>query len=410
VSVVDDAHGPESTVLGRFIDSARSLPPDRLHVAIANATALIQASNSDILLIDYSQSVLVPYERSVEEGHRLPDSEVLLVSATMAGRAYITEQSVEIDGLDVHGTPFVTRLAPILNAWERMGVLSVTFASIDAARRSEVDALGRALGELLVVRGLYTDSYTKCRRRREMTVAGELQWQVLPPLAANVPTISVAGLLEPAYDVGGDGFDFAFTGDDLDLVIYDAVGHDLHSSLLSAAVMASLRQARRADAPLDEWCCRADHTIREAFDDCSYATAQVARLRGDTGLLRWVNAGHPLPLLVRGSRVVGELPGTVRSPIGLRNRRSTDRDPVTDTWLQPGDRVLFYSDGIIEGGTDRGHPFGSGRLVDLLERAQLDQSACAETLRRLGQAVLDHSEYRLRDDATMLLIEWRGRP
>jgi serine phosphatase RsbU (regulator of sigma subunit) len=297
---------------------------------------------------------------------------------------------------------------PLLNASERAGVLALTFASLNDSIRRQCDELGRALGELIVVRGLYTDAYARCRRRAEMSVAGELQWQILPPLGAEVPSLTVAGLLEPAYDVGGDGFDFALNGDDLDLIIYDAVGHDLQSSVLSALVMASFRQARRAGYPLDQWCSRADQAVQAAFSDLSYATAQVARLHGPTGVLRWVNAGHPLPLLVRGGRVVGEISGAVRPPVGLGHLRLPANDPTTETSLEPGDRVLFYSDGLVEGGHDRRQPFGVERLVDLLERAQMDQLACAETLRRLAQAVLDHSEYRLRDDATLLLVEWRG--
>jgi serine phosphatase RsbU (regulator of sigma subunit) len=72
--------------------------------------------------------------------------------------------------------------------------------------------------------------------------------------------------------------------------------------------------------------------------------------------------------------------------------------------------VLFYTDGLVEGGRRGGPRFGADRLGDLLARAHFEGLACAETVRQLGRRVLEHADYELNDDATMLLVEWRGIP
>jgi serine phosphatase RsbU (regulator of sigma subunit) len=69
--------------------------------------------------------------------------------------------------------------------------------------------------------------------------------------------------------------------------------------------------------------------------------------------------------------------------------------------------VLFYTDGLVEGGRRGGSRFGVERLADLLARAHADGAGCAETIRQLGHRVLEHADYELHDDATMLLVEWR---
>jgi serine phosphatase RsbU (regulator of sigma subunit) len=80
-----------------------------------------------------------------------------------------------------------------------------------------------------------------------------------------------------------------------------------------------------------------------------------------------------------------------------------------ETSLEPGDRVLMFSDGVVEArGGPAGEFFGTHRLVDLLVRAESHRLAPPETLRRLIVAVLDHQQGMLQDDATLLMLEWAG--
>lgn len=93
-------------------------------------------------------------------------------------------------------------------------------------------------------------------------------------------------------------------------------------------------------------------------------------------------------------------------PIGLGGV-----DPyVNEVVLDPGDMLLLYTDGAVEGRVPGGEPFGLERLADLLGQNLLADLPPAETLRRLVTAVLEHSAYELRDDTTLLLVEFCSVP
>ena len=110
------------------------------------------------------------------------------------------------------------------------------------------------------------------------------------------------------------------------------------------------------------------------------------------------------PLLVRDGSFVGELVCTPSLPMGLGG---TVREIATER-LQPGDRVLFYSDGVVETRAPDGEQFGVPRLADFLVRATLDDVFPAETVRRLSASIMSYNGSDLTDDATLLLIDYHG--
>ena len=124
---------------------------------------------------------------------------------------------------------------PLLDGAERLGVLGLTLPSIDDALRVRCRWLATQ----------YTDAYSMARRRQPMTLAAEMQWQLLPPLTFVTARVVIAGLLEPAYEVAGDAFDYALDGDTAHLAVIDPVGHDLTASVLAAWVASRSRPARR---------------------------------------------------------------------------------------------------------------------------------------------------------------------
>jgi serine phosphatase RsbU (regulator of sigma subunit) len=75
--------------------------------------------------------------------------------------------------------------------------------------------------------------------------------------------------------------------------------------------------------------------------------------------------------------------------------------------LEPGDQVLFYTDGLVEARGDDGHFFTAERLADFFERQAAAGLPAPETLRRLRHAVMAYQHGRLQDDATAVLVEWR---
>ncbi len=178
---------------------------------------------------------------------------------------------------------------------------------------------------------------------------------------------------------------------------------------MSAVVMAvvainSLRNARREGLGLEAAYELTGRAITAQFGPSIFVTGQIASLALDSGELTWLNAGHPLPLLVRDGSFVGELTCQPSVPMGLGGAVAE----VRTTPLQPGDRVLFYTDGVTETKTSDGEQFGVARLADLLVRATLDEVSPVETIRRLSSAIMEHKHDQLSDDATLLLVEFHG--
>jgi serine phosphatase RsbU (regulator of sigma subunit) len=235
-------------------------------------------------------------------------------------------------------------------------------------------------------------------------VAAEIQWDLLPPLSSITDRIAVAGMLEPAYSIGGDSFDFAMNPECTEFAVVDAVGHGMPAVMMSVLAINALRNARRDGRTLEEAYLRTGAAIEAQFGHSNYVTGVIASLEVGTGTLRWLNAGHPLPLLVRDGQYVGELRCRPSLPMGLGGQ---PREIATEH-LQGGDRVLFYTDGVTETRSPTGEPFGLERLADYLVRATLDHVHPTETVRRLSASIVRYNGVGLSDDATVLLIEYRG--
>ncbi|WP_181784964.1 PP2C family protein-serine/threonine phosphatase [Pseudonocardia pini] len=148
---------------------------------------------------------------------------------------------------------------------------------------------------------------------------------------------------------------------------------------------------------------RADEVLQEQPEPLRFVTAVLATLDTRTGVLEYLLAGHPAPLLIRRGRLRKKLDHPPRPPLGVGGGRPGE---TARERLEPGDRLLLYSDGITEARDEAGEFFGERRLVELTERAERDGLGAPETLRRLGAAVLEHQQGKLQDDATLLLVDW----
>jgi serine phosphatase RsbU (regulator of sigma subunit) len=383
---------PGLELLGQLLEASHELAPDELVAAVARAGQVVGAEDVAIYLVDYEQTLLVPLPDGTD---RAP----LAVDTTLAGRAFATIAAQEADS----GTGRRLWL-PLLDGAERVGVLSLTLPSVDDPLRKRCGWLATLVAELILSKDQYTDSYSQTRRRRPMGLPAEMQWQLLPPLTFVTPRVVIAGLLEPAYEVAGDAFDYALNGDTAHLAVIDPVGHDLTASVLAAVTLGSYRHSRRVGLDLAATHAAMDQAIATQFGGERFVTGQLAQLDCGTGRLQWVNAGHPLPLLVRRAKVVETLACHPAPPLGLG---FGDAETATAA-LEPADRVLFYTDGVVEGRNLAGEPFGEARLADFLVRETLAGQPAAETMRRLARAILAHQGTRPRDDATMVFLGWPG--
>ena len=263
----------------------------------------------------------------------------------------------------------------------------------------DLGAFAGQAGLALELASGYTDALHAVRRRKDTQPAAEIQQNLLPPRLARVDQADVAGGVLPGYDVGGDFFDYAANADGLSLVVADATGKGNSAAALSSLAIGALRAARRAGAGLQEAAQLTDEAIL-SLDMQLYLTAVLGSWDPNEYRLRWINCGHPTPLVVRADGRVDELDGERTYPLGIR---FTERVfPVLSTVVGPGDRLLLYSDGVSERRTTDGGRIGEHGLRTIL--AELGPRSAATTVRGLQDAVINASPEPLRDDATLLVI------
>ncbi|GAA3294817.1 PP2C family protein-serine/threonine phosphatase [Streptomyces cinereospinus] len=288
---------------------------------------------------------------------------------------------------------------------ERLGVLRADTDADDEPTRRSLRDLASMTALLLLSKRSFSDSYARRVRTEPMNVAAEMQWNLTPPPAYAGHSATVGAVMEPAYQVGGDAFDYAVAGSVLHLGIFDAMGHDTTAGITANVAVAACRNARRHGASLAESSELVEQVLLEQFEGRRYVTGILADLDMDTGRLTWINRGHHLPIVIRDNRWTTELACPPAGPMGTALGL-----PVTECTehLQPGDRVLLYTDGVIEARDARGRQFGRSRFADFVKRHHSGRHTVHETLRRLMAAVMDHHGGKLDDDATVLLSEWRG--
>ncbi|WP_189149963.1 PP2C family protein-serine/threonine phosphatase [Streptomyces lacrimifluminis] len=297
----------------------------------------------------------------------------------------------------VHGTSTVRVVAPVTNRGDAIGLLELFLPSApDGTAMREIGDTAHALAYIVIANRSYTDVYQWGRRTRPLSLAAEIQHRLLPSsLACEAAQFTVAGALEPADHVGGDTFDYTIDRDTVQLSVTDAMGHDVAASLLATLAVGALRGSRRAGADLAEQALGAHRTMLEHGGQ-GYVTGQLLRIDLRDGATEFVNAGHPWPLRLRGGKVE-QLSVEVDMPFGFRFPH-TYRVQRLD--LRAGDRLFLLTDGMLE------HGAAAMDLENLIVRtADLHPREAARTV--IAKVVAANNGH-LRDDATIMCLDWHG--
>lgn len=387
--------------LGAAMRAARGADPAAVPDVLLRVAGELGAVDVTIYLVDFAQTTLVPVpDRSTHAEVAIAED----VATTMAGRAFATGAAATAERPDG-----VRVWVPIIEGSDRTGVLALSLPAANEGLVSACEELGLFAGYLIATQSRGTDLYNLYRRRRALSLAASMQWDLLPPLVLKTPRLGVAGFLEPAYEVGGDCFDYALNDTVFDMAIVDAMGHGVTSSLIATLAIGSYRHDRREGRTLEHIHANLDAALASHLNQPLFATGQLARIDLESGAMTWTNAGHPRPLLVRNGQVLTELDGPSSVPWGLASLDPGAGSPaVASLALEPGDGVLFFTDGVTESRTRVGRPLGVEHLVDLVGQHASDQLEVEEIVRRLARSVVEAHEGQPADDATIVLVQWHG--
>ncbi len=287
-------------------------------------------------------------------------------------------------------------LAPVTNRGDAIGLLELTLPRFDEEVLEQISQAAHALAYIVVTDRRFTDLYLWGQRTTPVSLAAEIQNQLLPSSSScEAAQFVLAGALVPADTIGGDTYDYTLDKHTLHLSVTDAMGHDVDSALLATLLVNASRGARRASRSLAEQ-AGATHQALLDHGRQSLATGQLLRVSLDGTGARLVNAGHPWPLRLRDGKV-REVPLRIDPPFGFPFPVDFQ---VQDLDLRAGDRLVFYTDGMRE------RQAASLDLPGLIQDTA-DQHP-RELVRTLTGAVIDSCHGHLQDDASVLCLDWHG--
>jgi serine phosphatase RsbU (regulator of sigma subunit) len=365
--------------------------------ALADA---LGARDVSFLIADFSGDSLIRLSHVSHAGSDGAASrerwEAVPLVGTPQGRA-LAEQRIQIDD---HGAG--PRLfAPVTSRGEAVGVLELHLDERpdDRALAAVADA-AHALAYVVIANRRFTDLYEWGQRTIPLSLEAEIQRRLLPgSYTCEGGQFTLAGWLEPAGDVGGDTFDFSLERDTLHLSITDAMGHTVDAALLATVLVGALRNGRRRGLDLVDQAQLAHEQLTEhAAHRGAFVTGQLVRIDLRTGTARIVNAGHPPPLRIRDGRAE-TIPLRPDSPFAAPR---DGRFAVQELELRAGDRLVFLTDGMLERNA------ASVNVAALL--ADCASLHPREAVQELTRTVVAACGGELRDDATVLCLDWHGGP
>ncbi|MBF4135598.1 MULTISPECIES: PP2C family protein-serine/threonine phosphatase [Streptomyces] len=356
-----------------------------------------------IYLADLQREVLRPLTGG-RDGDAAYEAE-LPVDGSVAGRAY---QYGTITAGAPTGAGQHHWWVPLLDGTERLGVLRIATADEDEDAEEYMNLLASAIALIIESKQGISDAHARLTRVRPLNIAAEMQWAQMAPRTYADGRVVISAAMEPAYTISGDAYDYATAARDahsVHLSIFDAMGHDTAAGLTAHLAIGACRNARRQGAGPVETAERIEEVLVEQFGHGRYATGLLAELDTRTGVLTWTNRGHHTPVIIRGSRWRTHLECPPGPPMGTDLALPST---LCQDQLEPGDRIVLYTDGVTEARGADDQEFGLTRFTDFLVRHHADGLPVPETLRRLVRALLDHHDGRLQDDATVLICEWLG--
>lgn len=355
----------------------------------------VAAQGVVVWLVDYQLSALRVVPRSGSSPHRQPV--VLPVEGSAQGRVFAS-QALACDASK--GTAVI--LLPITVRNDRLGVLECVLPTRPTVtQQQDFLQIAGALGHAITVANRDTDVFEKVSRAQRLSVAAELQWQLLPGRGCAGPGFCIAGQLEPAYQVASDNFDWCVSPEHVYVSVSDAAGQGMPAALRTTLAVNALRNARRADLPLGEQIALADHAVHSVYHGQHIVATMVLQVARSTGVVTAVDAGSSVLLRQRGT-TIEPIVLEKQLPLGVFEETRYVEESFE---VRPNDRLVVVSDGVHRAQPSGRAQFGDARLHSVIRRLALLQPE--EAARHLIRELLEyHGDEELSDDAVVVVCDW----
>ena len=265
----------------------------------------------------------------------------------------------------------------------------------------------KELGNYIV--NLKETTSAKEKIESELRIAKEIQMGMIPhifPPFPNLPEIDLFASLESAKEVGGDLYDF-FLVDEYRLcfAIGDVSGKGIPASLFMAVTRTLLRSVADKTKNTAEIVSSINKTLSFNNESNMFVTFFLGILDIRNGELKYCNAGHNPPVLIRNRTDVNYFKITKAIPVGLFDDFAYTEESI---FIEANDQIFLYTDGLTEAEDVNNHLFGDDRLLEVLRKnaASSPKQLIRETM---ADVSLHVNGYVQSDDLTMMSIIYNGR-
>jgi serine phosphatase RsbU (regulator of sigma subunit) len=382
-----DPAGHGSLDFAALVQGVEDASPADVVLAVGrHVRSLLPGATVTFWVADYSGYLLERLD------HARP-RESIDIATSAAGQTLRTQSSA----VDVQGQ--VVRVhVPVTVRGEAVGVLEVCLR--DKPSDDELRHLGElahAFGYLVAGTRRHTDLFEWGQRSRDLNVAAEIQRRLLPAFTCESWPITLAGWVEPAFEAGGDTFDYTVDDASTTITLTDAMGHGIAAALVATLTLGVLRNQRRKSASMADQVAAANKVLYERSRDDEYVTGVFVEVPSHGGPATVVSAGHPEPWRVRDGRAE-RLAVAQAIPMGMFADSAYEARALD---LRPLDRLVLVSDGVVDTLES-----STTTMTELLsEGADLHPR---EVVQLLTSTVVSMQRGTPRDDATAVCIDWHG--
>jgi sigma-B regulation protein RsbU (phosphoserine phosphatase) len=250
---------------------------------------------------------------------------------------------------------------------------------------------------------LFQENLEKQRMEEELNIARDLQMSMLPSVCPQIKGFTIAATSIPAREVGGDFYDFIEMGEDkLGLVVGDVTGKSVSGALVMSASRSVFRMLSEEQLTVGEIMIRANLRTKKDIKKGMFVALLYAVLNSKDRVLSFCSAGQTHPMYFSsetGRTKLLETKGD-KFPLGILEESNYQETQIA---LKPGDRVIFYTDGIVEAMNEREEIFGFERLLDVLQSS--GPISADELLREiLNKVKLFAGNAPQHDDLTLVVV------